>query len=202
MNVIRRRLVSSEDGFTLIEVLVAAFILVLGSLAIFMTFAAAIHNVQRGRDTQIAQSVAQREIEKIHALPYERIAMTALPAASAEAASPAKRITGTEFAMGRTGTEKAPLAVAGTGICSTSKPCVNSTPSSTCVGTASPTFSNGTATGSVYCYVTTGKDEACETATGNSCPYKRIVVAVWLEKAGNQTARPAYYELQSTIVNP
>jgi prepilin-type N-terminal cleavage/methylation domain-containing protein len=198
---IRERLARSEEGFTLIEVLVATIILVLGSLAIFMTFAAAIHNVQRGRDTQIAQSVAQREIEKIHSLPYERIAMTALPAASAEAASPAKRVSGTEFAMNRAGTEKAPLSVAGAGVCSTSKPCVNSAPSSTCVGTASTTFSNGTATGSVYCYVTTGKDEACETATGKSCPFKRIVVAVWLEKAANQTARPAYYELQSNV-NP
>jgi Tfp pilus assembly protein PilV len=191
-----------EDGFTIIEVLVAAFILVLGSLAVFLTFAAAIHNVQRGRETQIASSIAQREVEKIRSLPYERVAMTALPTTSAETANPAKRVSGSEFALNRAGTELAPIAVATTGLCSTAKPCVNSSPSSSCVGGTSPgTFTNGTAKGSVYCYVATLKDSACEVATGKTCTFKRIVVAVWLEKAGNQSSRPAYYELQSNI-NP
>jgi prepilin-type N-terminal cleavage/methylation domain-containing protein len=190
----------SEDGFTLIEVLIAAFILVAGSMAIFMTFAAALHNVQRGRDAQVAQGVAQREVEKIHALPYSRVVMTSLPTASTETTSPAKRISGSEFTLSRTGTEKAPLAIAGTGVCTSSAPCVNSSGASSCVGGTSPgTFVDGTAKGSVYCYVTSAKDESCESATGTTCPYKRIVVAVWLEKDGNQGARPSYYELQSTV---
>jgi prepilin-type N-terminal cleavage/methylation domain-containing protein len=195
-----QRVDQGEDGFTLIEVLIAAFILVAGSMAVFMTFAAAIHNVQRGRDAQVAQGVAQREMEKIHALPYARVVMTSLPAASAETASPAKRVSGSEFALSRTGTEKAPLAVGGSGVCSTSAPCVNSSSASSCVGGTSPgTFVDGTAMGSIYCYVTSAKDEACESATGASCLYKRIVVAVWLEKDGNQSSRPSYYELQSTV---
>jgi Tfp pilus assembly protein PilV len=195
------RLKGGEEGFTLIEVVVAAFILVLGSLGIFMTFAAAIHNVQRGRDTQIAQSVAQRELEKIRSLPYERVAMASLPAASAETSSPASRISGSEYNLSRTGTEKAALVVAGTGVCSTSKPCVNYAASSSCVGGTGTTFSNGTAKGSVYCYVTSLKDTACEAATSKQCLYKRIVVAVWLEKDSNQGKRPNYYELQTNI-NP
>lgn len=200
---IRRRLQvpeNGEDGFTLIEVLIAAVVMVSGAMAIFMTFGAAIHNVQRARDAQIQQSVAQREIEKIHALPYARIVMTSLPAASTETTSPANRITGSEFNLSRTGTEKAAMAVAGTGACTTSAPCVNAAGASSCVGGTSPgTFSNGTAKGSVYCYVTEAKDTACEAATSKACPYKRIVVAVWLEKAGNLGARPKYYELQSTV---
>jgi Tfp pilus assembly protein PilV len=191
----------SEDGFTMIEVLVAAFILVLGAIGVFMTFAAAIHNVQRSRDTQVAQSVAQREIEKIHSLPYERVAMGSPPADSAEAANPASRISGTEYGLKRNGSELAPLVVAGSGVCSSSKPCVNNAASSTCVGGTGTTFSTGTAKGSVYCYDTSQKDAACESATGKSCPYKRVVVAVWLEKNGNQGKRPNYYELQSNV-NP
>ncbi len=198
-----RTLAGGEQGFTLIEVLVAAFILTLGALAIFMAFAMAVHNVQRSRDTQIASSVAQREMEKIRSLPYERVAMSAIPATSAETISPANRVSGTEYALNKAGTEKAPLAIATAGICSTEKPCVNSTPASTCVGASSPeTFTNGTATGSVYCYVTTLKDEACEKATGASCTYKRVVVAVWLAKPNDQAQRRPYYELQSNFINP
>ena len=205
MNLRRLRSISrGEEGFTLIEVLIAAFILVAGAMAIFMTFGAAIRNVQRGRDAQVAQSVAQREVEKIHALPYTRVAMATLPTGSANTTSPASRVSGSEFALKRAGTEKAALVVAGSGVCGTSTPCVNASNgtsgSSSCVGGTNPgTFINGTARGSVYCYVTAAKDEACEAATGSSCPYKRIVVAVWLEKDGNQAVRPAYYELQSTI---
>jgi prepilin-type N-terminal cleavage/methylation domain-containing protein len=200
VNALRRRLQAGEDGFTLIEVLIAAFVLVAGSMAVFMTFIAGVHNVQRARDSQVAQGIAQREIEKIHALPYARIVMTSTPATSTETASPANRVSGTEYALSSTGTEKAPLAIAGSGVCSTSAPCVNSAPASSCVSGTSPgTFTNGTAVGSVYCYVTSMKDEACESATGTSCAYKRIVVAVWLEKDGNQGKRPTYYEIQSTV---
>ncbi len=193
---------SGEEGFTMIEVLVAAFILVLGSLAVFMTFAAAIHNVQRGRDAQIASSVAQRELEKIQTLPYERVAMAATPKASVESGNPATRVVGSEFALKKDGTELAPLAIATTGACTIEKPCVNAQPASSCVGGSSPgTFTNGTATGSVYCYVTTLKDKPCEEATGKSCAYKRIVVVVWLAKPSNQASRAAYYELQASV-NP
>ena len=196
----RGRRQNGEEGFTLIEVMVAAFILVLGSLAIFMAFAMAVKNVQRGRETQIALSVAQREMEKIRSLPYERVLMTASPKSSAETMSPANRLSGNEFALNKAGTEKAPLAVATAGICSTAKPCVNSEPASSCVGGTSPgSFSNGSATGSVYCYVTTLKDEACEKATGKTCTYRRVVVAVWLAKTGNRADRSPYYELQSNF---
>lgn len=191
-----------EDGFTLLEVLVAAFILVLGALGVFMTFAAAVHNVQRSRDVQIASSVAQREMEKIRSLPYERVVNATTPEVSAEVGSPATRVVGSEFGLKRDGSERKPLAVAAAGVCTTEKPCVNSKPASSCVGGASPgTFSNGTATGSVYCYVTTLKDEACEKATSKTCSYKRIVVAVWLAKPSNEASRRPYYELQSSI-NP
>jgi prepilin-type N-terminal cleavage/methylation domain-containing protein len=195
---IRRRL-SGQDGFTLIEVLVAAFILVLGSLAIFMTFAAAIHNVQRSRDAQIAQSIAQREMEKIQSLPYVRIAMSGLPETSTVSASPANRVSGEEFALNRNRTEFAKLSIASVGTCTPENLCVNSKPASSCVGGSGTTFTNGTAKGSVYCYVTNRSDAACETATGKFCPYKRIVVAVWLEKAANQASRRSYYELQGTV---
>ncbi len=192
-----------EEGFTLIEVLIASFILVLGSFAIFMAFAMAVKNVQRGRDTQIALSVAQREMEKIRSLPYERVLMAATPASSTETANPANRVSGSEFALNKAKTEKAPLAIASAGVCSASKPCVNSSPASSCVGGTSPgTFSNGSASGSVYCYVTTLKDEACEKTTGKTCSYRRVVVAVWLTKASNQAQRPAYYELQSNFFSP
>lgn len=192
-----------EEGFTLLEVLIAAFILVLGALAVFMTFTVAIHNIQRSRDTQVALSVAQREMEKVRSIPYDQVVMTAAPKVSAEAGSPALRVSETEFALNKSGTEKAPLAIATAGVCTTEKPCVNNEPASSCVGGTSPgTFSNGSATGAVYCYVTTLNDKPCEEATKKACPYKRVVVAVWLTKPGNQPQRSSYYELQSNFFDP
>jgi prepilin-type N-terminal cleavage/methylation domain-containing protein len=190
---------SGEEGFTLIEVLIAAFILALGSFAIFMAFAMAVKNVERGRDTQIALSVAQREMEKIRSLPYERVVMTAAPASTTETASPANRVSGAEYSLTKAGTEKKPLAIAAAGVCTSAKPCVNNTPASTCVGASTATFTNGSATGSVYCYVTTVKDEACELATKKTCTYKRVVVAAWLAKPNSRASRPAYYETQANF---
>jgi len=196
----RARREAGEEGFTLIEVLIAAFILALGSFAIFMAFAMAVKNVERAGDTQVALSVAQREMEKIRSLPYERVLMTATPASSTETASPANRVSGSEYALKKGGTEKQPLAIASAGVCTSAKPCVNSAPAATCVGgSGATTFTNGSATGSVYCYVTTIKDEACELATKKTCTYRRVVVAVWLAKSSNQVLRPSYYEIQANF---
>ncbi len=95
--------VKRQDGFTVIEVLVASFILVLGALAVFMTFSAAVRNVQRGKETQVGLSVAQREMEKIRSLPYEKIALKTTPVNSTETTNPNNRVSGSTFNLNRTG---------------------------------------------------------------------------------------------------
>jgi prepilin-type N-terminal cleavage/methylation domain-containing protein len=196
-----RRVLKSEDGFTLIEVLVAAIVLTLGSLAVFTVFASGIKNVQRGRETQIGISVAQREMEKVRSFKYSEVLLKVAPETSTETANPGNRVSSarTEYNLNRTGAASwAKLATAGTSEVGGVEP-------------KSETFSVGGTPITVYRYVVWRKDEAfCKTFTSSTEPtsckegknYKRVIIDVWPSKAGNQASRRSYYEIQSDFVNP
>ena len=174
-----------EEGFTIIEVLVAAFILVIGALAVFMTFAAAIHNVQRGRETQVGISVAQREMERVRVEPFEDVGIASpTPRRSADTTLPNNRVNaaGTQFNVNRSGTALNRLFVAG-----------DLAPVKTDVASATGTPVT------VYRFVVC--EEKPIPSTG--CQTKRIVVDVQTTPADNQAGyKHSYYELQSTIVDP
>jgi Tfp pilus assembly protein PilV len=199
----RRRLqkMRQEDGFTIVEILIAGFILVLGSLAVFMTFAASVRNVQRGKDTQVGVSVAQREMEKIRSLPYEKVGMKSTPAFESGTTNPNSRISGTTFNLNRTGTaEYATLVTSATGGGSSGE-----------VEPKSTAFSVGGTTVTVYRYVVWRKDTAyCATSTvyaeeeacKNGRNFKRVIIDVVPNKPGNVVYQRNYYELQSDFVNP
>jgi Tfp pilus assembly protein PilV len=183
-----RRRVGREDGFTIVEVLIASFILVLGALAVFMTFAAAVKNVQRGKETQVAQSVAQKEMEKIRSYTYAAVAFPtgSLPTASAETGNFLNRVSGANFNVLKSGTELKPMATSASGKLS-----------------AAPTaFSSGGSTGKVYAVAVTMNDKPCEEATKKACTYKRVIVAVQLDRRPNQSYKHSYYELQSNFTDP
>jgi len=196
-----KRLVRRDEGFTLIEVLVAAIVLTLGSLAVFTVFASAIKNVQRGQETQVGVTVAQREMEKVRSLKFSEVLMKTSPETSSEAGNPGLRVNAsrTEYNLNRTGTaEWAKLAVPGTGETGAVEP-------------KSETFSVGGTPVTVYRYAVWRKDEAfCKTFTSTTEPtsckegknYKRVIIDVWPSKAANQGSRRGYYELQSDFVNP
>jgi Tfp pilus assembly protein PilV len=187
--------VKNEDGFTVIEALVAAIIVVLGALAVFMTFSAAVRNVQRGKEAQVGISVAQREMEKIRSYPFEKIALKTAPTNSAVTSNPNNRVSGSTFNLKRTGAaEYAPMVVSTSGE----------------VLPSSSAFSVGGTSVSVYRYVVWRKDAVfCATSTNaekESCQtgqnYKRVVIAVLPSQPGNVTHTRPYYELQSDFVNP
>jgi prepilin-type N-terminal cleavage/methylation domain-containing protein len=189
---IRRRFEAAQDGFTLVEVLIAAFILVLGSLGVLLTFVAGIHNVQRGKESQVAISVAQREMEKVHSLAYDKVALSSTPAHSTETGKPTFRVNSTTFNLNRTGTaENATMVVESAGS----------------VAPGPTSFSFGGVSGTVYRFVVWRKDAAYCAAnpTKTSCTsghsFKRVVVDVWPDKPPNGSQR-AYYELQSDFVDP
>jgi type II secretory pathway pseudopilin PulG len=184
-----RTRLAADEGFTIIEVLVAAFILVLGALAVFMTFAAAIHNVQRSRETQVGVSVAQREMEHIRVTDFDEVALKEPPARLPEEGAEGRmNAPATQFDVDRGG--KGP-----------SYPILG--PAQEAGGVIAPVTSDvGSTTGTpmtVYRYVLC--EEATILATG--CVKKRIVVDVQTTPADNEgNYKHSYYELQSTIVNP
>lgn len=175
----------AEDGFTIIEVLVAAFVLVLAAMAVFIGFAGAIHGIQRGREMQQSVSIAQREMERIRIEPFDVVGLTTTtvaPAPAAESKNPTSRVSpgGGEFNLNRTGTPDYRTFVPGD--LEVERPEVNSV---------------GGSKMNVFRFV------VCEQEDEAGCIAKRIIVDVVPVPADNQSGyQHSYYELQSTIVEP
>ncbi len=174
-----------QDGFTMIEVLVAAFVLVLAAMAVFMGFAGAIHGIQRSREMQQGVSVAQREMERIRIEKFENVGLTSTtvtPGRVSETKNPFSRVSpgGTQFNLNRTGaSDFKPFAA---GNLEVEKPEVNSV---------------GGSKMNVFRFV------VCEEKIATACVAKRIIVDVVPIPADNQSGyQHSYYELQSTIVEP
>ena len=62
-----------EDGFALVEVLVAALVLFIGIFAMAQFISSASFRVRDSEDRLVLQQTANREIEKIRALPYDQV---------------------------------------------------------------------------------------------------------------------------------
>lgn len=75
-----RRAPSSEAGFTLVEVMVAALILVIGLLGVFVALDAASHLDTTSRRQQVAVNQAEQAMEQMKALPYASLALSSAPA--------------------------------------------------------------------------------------------------------------------------
>lgn len=193
------RLAQDQEGFTIIEVLIAALILVLGAIATFGVLASASVDTQRAKATQVALDRAQQELEALRSLSDEELALTAAPAHSSEEGSPDYRVSNGKFDIVRGGPspEYKELAVNG-GV---------KYPNETLEGgTVSPgptNFTSGDVSGKVYRFIVWRNDASCSSET---CPgeqdYKQIVVAVQLNAKGNGASPGGYVEVQSDFVNP
>ena len=86
------RLRNREAGFTIVEVLVATLILVIGALATFRMLSDAVKNTARAKATQVALDLAQQEIEALRSLSNEQLAMTAVPPHSTDSLDPRYRV--------------------------------------------------------------------------------------------------------------
>ena len=91
----------SEEGFTLIEFVIAALVLSLAALATFGVLAAATRNAQRAQATQVALDKAQAELEKLHTLSYEQLALTTTPSRVSSPLSPNSRVLNGDFDLKR-----------------------------------------------------------------------------------------------------
>lgn len=183
----------TEGGFTIIEVLVAALVLALASAALFGVLAATIRNNARAKSTQIALDRAQQELEKLHSLSYDELALTVTPGVSSNPLSPNHRIVNGSFALQREpASEYAPMVV------------------NPGVGVVKPgpiVFESGDVKGHLYRYIVWRNDKSCpETSTENLCPtlrdYKQIVVAVKLDSTGSEPRGRNYVEVQSAALDP
>jgi type II secretory pathway pseudopilin PulG len=187
-----RRLGAGEAGLTMIEVLVASVVLVMGAAATFGVLGAATKNAQRAKATQVALDLAQEEMERLHSIPYSELAVNTMPVASSDKKSPNFRVTGSTFALHRSPPANYfPIEVDEKGFSPESE-----------FTTGDPEGGGGVK-GTIYRYVVWRNDTSCPDA---ECPgaedYKQIVVAVKPDRAVSQGGEAGYVEVQSAVTAP
>lgn len=178
-----------EAGLTIVEVLVAAVVLVLGSAATFGILGAATKNAQRAKATQVALHLAQEELERLHGLPYESLALNSQPATSASLLNPNSRVSGSQFDLDRgAATAYGPLVLDAEKGISPESDFVSGNPEASGV------------TGTLYRYVVWRNDDSCPDCEGTQ-DYKQLVVAVKPSTTA-QSGERGYVEVQSELIDP
>lgn len=193
-----RRNTAREDGFTIVEVVIAAMVVAAGAFATFGVLASAIRNAERTKASQVALDRAQQELEALRSLHNDELALTAAPAHSPDALNPNFRVSNGTFALTREPPGSyANLVVNGGSLYGggfVEGGVVNPGPVS---------FSSGDVSGEVYRYIVWRNDPSCPEST---CPgtqdFKQIVVAVKLDTPPNQSGERGYVELQSNFIDP
>ena len=187
--------VRSEDGFTIVETVVAAILLAIGAIAVLGAFDGATRATFRAEQSQVASDIAQREVEALRAKPYTQVALTSAPATSGDSDSPSWRVVGSNFALNDDRTNQSPLVVQGGSL----------TGGGTITGasvTPSTAFDSGDISGTIRRYVVWRNDPNCaDVLCTGSQDYKRVVVAVELDSVGSGSGSP-YVEVQSDVIDP
>jgi type II secretory pathway pseudopilin PulG len=178
---------------TLVEVVVAGMILIVGALGVFGIVDAGTRNVFRAEQSQVVANLLQQEMEKLRQVPYSELALTSLPSHASEAENPNSRVASTSFFYtGRNGTGLKPLVYkGGTSDGETIK-----------VGTVDPgptSVQVGNLKGTVYRYVVWDTCPASLCQDGRHL--KRAVVAVRLDTTA-AGGSPRYQEIQGQFVDP
>jgi prepilin-type N-terminal cleavage/methylation domain-containing protein len=187
-----------ESGFTIVEVLVAMFILLIAAGATFKALAAATDNTQRAKESQVLLDVAQQEMEKVRNIDYSQIALTSSPGTSASSLDPDSRVSGGTFALNRDGSSPAVMVVNGGSLYGggfVSGGTLN--PGSV----VSAPLGVGDVNVRIWRFVVWQNDAQCGTCGGNQ-DYKRVVIAVRVEQRGNQNYQRPYIEIQSDFIDP
>jgi type II secretory pathway pseudopilin PulG len=182
----------------MVEVLVAAMILAMGAFATFGVLSAATRNEERAQSSQVALNRADQEIERLRALTYEELALTTVPAASAQKLNPNYRVSGKSFAITRNPPSNYASMVVngdslyGGGFIENGK--LNPGPTA---------FTSGSVSGHIYRYVVWRNDTGCpETRCPGTQDYKQVIVAVKLNTPGNLSGERGYAEVQANFIDP
>lgn len=186
------RIRREESGFTLIELLSAVVVSTIGVIALITTLDTSRELITFSEKRETAVHVAEREIERIQALAYENIALTAAPVAASGPNDPAYYVTGSFYrwdqarASGESTSGPAPrCSSSGSPVSRCEQLVVNGGPDVGTTGTVAPTPStieerggNGNVRISLQVQrFVTWADDPCP-----ACPsqrdYKRVTVAV------------------------
>ena len=192
----RCRKLADESGMTVVEVIVASVIVVLGALAIFSLVAASARNNYRAEQSQVVSDRLQQEMEQIKRLPFDQVAMTAVPADTSDVRDPRWRVSGTSYGIGHDGSSPEPMVYNGSPIFG------GGNVSGGAIDPGPTPFTSGDVTGSIHRVVVWEDDESCNPA---ACPgtqdLKRVIVAIKLDTTPSGGFRE-YQEIQTQMVDP
>ena len=153
-----RHLPGGEDGFSLIELLAALTILLVGILGVAATLSKTRDAVTTSEVREAAVHRAERELERLRATPYDSLRLASTPAGSADQSSPAYYVQGTQYRWDPANAASvAPFVMGGTTIA------------------PQTTWSDGRFSGTLHRYITTYVDPAVTTGTAQA---KRLIVGV------------------------
>jgi Tfp pilus assembly protein PilX len=200
------RRLKAEDGFMLLEVLVAILVLTIGLLGLIGAFDSARKlNLLSERRTSMAHR-AQLEIERLQAIPYAELAMQSQPSHSTETTNPDYYVNSSPttctsvgdgcyaWNMESTGEEEPLVPEPVTGKVYASPAARNC---STVVGACE--WEDGLIKGNVYDFVTWHKDPLCTGTVNNN--YKRLTVVV-TAKVPSGNHQPPAVRVSTLIANP
>ncbi|HEX2162071.1 MAG TPA: prepilin-type N-terminal cleavage/methylation domain-containing protein [Thermoleophilaceae bacterium] len=186
-----RRSPRSQDGFTLIEVMVALLLLTVGIFAVATTFDFSRASTSQSELETAAVDRAQREIEAIRSLPYEQVAhpLGGIAPAAGDEADPAARVSGASFAWDRSNDAASePLVISADGAVPMKQ---------TIARGAGDRFGY-----TIWRFVTATDEPACVAAV--ECPddgggYRRVTVVVRVSGVG-ETLAPVW--TSTTVIDP
>ncbi len=187
-----------EAGFTIVEVLVAIVILVIGALTTFSLLSAANRNTDRAKESQVALDLAQQELEALHSLTNKELALIKTPPHSSDSLDPNYRVSSGKFAIIREPLGSYRKLVVNEGeVEGESGKVIEGG-----VVVPSESFQTGDVSGTIHRYVVWANDTACGSTCPTSQDYKQIVVTIKLDTPGNQAGERGYVEAQSNFVDP
>ena len=91
---LRRRLVSGEEGFTIIELMAALSVLAIGFVALAASLGIGFKQITLGRQRQTATEIANARIEHIRNVPFSAIALSSQPLQSTDIDNPDHYVSG------------------------------------------------------------------------------------------------------------
>jgi prepilin-type N-terminal cleavage/methylation domain-containing protein len=93
----RLRCLAAEDGFTLIELMIASMIMVVGLLALVSGLDHSRNLVTQSEKVEAATHQAERAVERILAMRYDQVSLTTAPSDSTSQADPRYWISGSTY---------------------------------------------------------------------------------------------------------
>jgi Tfp pilus assembly protein PilV len=182
--VTRATRVKAEDGFTLVELLIASIVLVVGIFAVIMAFDAVRRLGSNNESQTVRAQVAEKDLQQIISQGYDAIGLSSTPTHSTNVNNPNYYVNGSTFQWDLTNSSRTEtLCTSGSG----------------CTGSISPgptSWTAGGESGSIYRFVTWVND-TCTGACSSTTDFKRVTVMV----TQNDQDGPEKPLLVSTLVS-